>query len=675
MKKKKRRSLALRVLTAAIVSAALCALVWSGLLDDWDSAVSDRLYQHPTATDGRITVIGMDQEAVDEIGPLPWSRDIMARVIENLNADPNNRPAVIGVDVIYAGEGADQEADAHLVRAASAGNVVLAAIATYGDMLVFEDGEFRMDTGAVLQVDTPFPALSEVAPWGHVNAMLDSDGMLRHALSFVEYGDERIPSLARVLYERWCAAEGTEPLPFTTEADGIYYIPFTTGPRGYYEGVSVAAILNEDFDPSYYAGKLVLIGPYSSGMQDEYRTSVDHGEMMYGVEVLANLIDAFRAGFAPRELDERVQLALLFAICFASLLYFYDRKLQKALLVWLLVCGGWVAACFLLYRAQWVLHVLWVPLFETVLFIVSLSLSYLRSKRDERRLSAIFGRYVDPSIIRTLLEVGGDELELGGKLYEIAALFVDIRGFTTMSESMEPPEVVEIINRYLNLTTDCVMRYHGTLDKFVGDCTMAYWNAPVHQEDSVYLACRAAMDMVDGAAELGRELTARYGRSVSFGIGVNVGPAVIGNIGSPMHMDYTAIGDTVNTAARLEANAPGGKIYITRAVADALGERAKTTSLGNTVKLKGKSEIEVLSLDALEQEPVKAPPPDAPLGEGESASAAVVAVRSAVYAGEWTCPVCGLENDTLFCPDCGFEKPGAQQEAEEDTAEGGDANP
>ena len=116
-------------------------------------------------------------------------------------------------------------------------------------------------------------------------------------------------------------------------------------------------------------------------------------------------------------------------------------------------------------------------------------------------------------------------------------------------------------------------------------------------------AARAAMDMVRGSQALSEELTARYGTPVSFGVGVHVGEAVVGNIGSPRRMDYTAIGDTVNTAARLEANAPGGTVYISRAVADALGERIRTTSLGGSVKLKGKKEgFEVLTLDDIFEE-------------------------------------------------------------------------
>ena len=172
-----------------------------------------------------------------------------------------------------------------------------------------------------------------------------------------------------------------------------------------------------------------------------------------------------------------------------------------------------------------------------------------------------------------------------------------------MSESLDAPTVVEIINRYLTLTTNCIMRYHGTLDKFVGDCTMAFWNAPLPQQDPVYLACCAAMDMVEGSKALGDELLKTYGRTVSFGVGVHYGPAVVGNIGAIQRMDYTAIGDTVNTAARLEANAPGGKVLISRAVADMLGDWAEVTSLGGSIKLKGKAEgFETLTLDNLKRE-------------------------------------------------------------------------
>ena len=146
------------------------------------------------------------------------------------------------------------------------------------------------------------------------------------------------------------------------------------------------------------------------------------------------------------------------------------------------------------------------------------------------------------------------------------------------------------------------MRNKGTLDKFVGDCTMAIWGAPVPAEDPAGQACRAALEMMKGADSLGEELEKQFGRQISFGIGIHYGPAVVGNIGAPMRMDYTAIGDTVNTAARLEANAPGGTILISGAVRDELGDRARTGVPETEITLKGKNEkIGIFVLEDLKE--------------------------------------------------------------------------
>ena len=215
-------------------------------------------------------------------------------------------------------------------------------------------------------------------------------------------------------------------------------------------------------------------------------------------------------------------------------------------------------------------------------------------------MTATFQRYVAPEIVHELLKEGTDASALGGKLCDIAVLFVDIRGFTTMSEVLEPEEIVQILNRYLTLTSTCIFKNNGTLDKFVGDCTMAFWGAPLPQEDSIYKAVKTAFDMIEQSKALQKELENKFGRTVSFGIGVHYGPAVVGNIGASNRMDYTAIGDTVNTAARLEANAPGGCIYVSRAVADALKGRVRFTSLGSSVRLKGKTAgFEVLRAEEL----------------------------------------------------------------------------
>lgn len=591
----------MRVLAVLLTAAALTALAASGLLSGVDNALTDLLCQRPSAPDGEIVVIGMDQRAVDAFGPMPWPRALMADAVNYLNADPDNAPAVIGIDVLYVGE-SDTDGDAMLAEAASFGNVVTAAAASFGSDLVVEGEDFRMDTMAVLGWDAPYDALAAVTEQGHINAMADRDSLIRHGLLRVASPAGEVQSFARVIYEKYAAVKGlpVAPAPETDE-NGFFYLPFTAKPGSYYDYVSFADLVYGEADPACFAGKIVLIGPYAAGMQDEYRTAIDHAAPMYGVEIQANQIDAFRGGRIPREVPALPQLLLLFLLTAAVLWLLKGRRVPWMIVLWIGTVALWLGICVGAYELGYVLQTLYVPLAATVAFIISVAANYIRASREKRHITATFGRYVDPAVLPELLKQENTEEALRGRMVDIAVLFVDIRGFTTMSEALSPQEVVEILNEQLTLTTECIMKNHGTLDKFVGDCTMAFWNAPLPQEDAVYLACRAAMDMIAGSKALSEKLMARFGRTLAFGVGVHCGPAVIGNIGAPRRMDYTAIGDTVNTASRLESNAPGGTVYISRAVADALGDRAKTTSLGDTVKLKGKADgFECLTLDALQ---------------------------------------------------------------------------
>ena len=590
--------------TAALLAAvAMTAVAASGVLSTAESTASDALFQHAVATDGEIVIIGMDQYSLDQLGPLPWPRSYMADVVAYLNADPETAPAVIGLDVLYIGHSGDPDADNALVEAAAMGNnVVVAGAATFSSELVSHGDAFYMDDMSPVAWEAPFAELAAVADVAHINAMADKDGIIRHNLLPVETPDGTVYSFGRVIYEQYAKAKGFAPNPMPiTDADGFFYLPYTAEPGGYDQGISFADVYFGEIPPDYFAGKIVLIGPYAAGMQDEYRTSIEHAVPMYGVEVQANQIDAYRSGFLPQEAHPGFQMALLFLWCLVLLFALRNRKVGPSTLIWIASCIAWIALSAVSYRLGWVLHVLCFPLMSTVVFVGSVAANYFRAAREKQRITNTFGRYVDPAVLKQLLEQNGTTEQLGGKMFDIAVMFVDIRGFTSMSETLDPSTVVEILNRYLTLTTECVMRYHGTLDKFVGDCTMAFWNAPLPQNDYAYLACKAAMDMMANSHALGKELQEKYCHTVSFGVGIHVGPAVIGNIGAPQRMDYTAIGDTVNTASRLEANAPGGKILISRAAADALGKRAEVTSLGDTIKLKGKSDgFELLTLDALQ---------------------------------------------------------------------------
>ena len=213
------------------------------------------------------------------------------------------------------------------------------------------------------------------------------------------------------------------------------------------------------------------------------------------------------------------------------------QKIRISTLLWAVAVGGYILVAQYCYSKGYLLHALWIPLFATIIYIALMAWNYLKAAKEKRQITNTFKHYVAPEIVNELLK-NRDALELGGKMTDIACLFVDIRGFTPMSELLTPPEVVQILNKYLDLTSSCIMKNGGTLDKFVGDATMAIFNAPLPQEDYIYQAVKAAMDMVEGSKALGEELLQQFGRTVSFGIGVHCGQAVVGNIGAEIRMDY-----------------------------------------------------------------------------------------------------------------------------------------
>ena len=593
-----------RAAAALICAAVFTAAAALGLFYNPDQMLADSLYQAPEALDGNIFVIGIDDRAMEDIGPYQtWGRDVMAMAIEALNADPENRPAAIGIDVLYTGE-TEADLDAWLAEAAGAyGNVVVASVANFGTELVTEEtGNFYLEDYAVLSDEEPYDALKAVTTQGHINAMYDQDGVLRHSILRIDLPDGRsIPSFSYAIYQKYAAANGL-PTELDIPTDSLYrfYVDYSALPGGFYEGISVSDLLAGDFPAELFADAVVLIGPYAAGLSDYVTTAIDRASLMYGVEYQANIIHQMVHQSFKAEVSDGLQAALLFILSAACLWFFLGRKLRFAVPVWLVAAGGGILACRGLYSAGYVLHPLWLPLTVTVFFAGAVAFNYVQAALEKRKISNTFKRYVAPEIVGELLKEGTDALGLGGKLCDIAVLFVDIRGFTTMSEVLTPQEVVSILNRYLTLTTDCIMKNHGTLDKFVGDCTMAIWNAPIPQEDYVMNACKAALDMVEGSKALSQELLDKFGRTVSFGIGVHCGSAVVGNIGAEMRMDFTAIGDTVNTSARLEANAPAGKIYISRDVVDRLGDRIRTTSLGDGIALKGKAhKLEIFLLEGI----------------------------------------------------------------------------
>ncbi len=522
--------------------------------------------------------------------------------MDYLASDPENMPAVVAIDTLYSAESGSAEADAHLADAASKLPCVITAdMAQFGTTTTMEaDGSYMINNYSVLGLEESYDALKAVTVKGHINAMNDSDGILRHGLLYVDANGERIYSMAAQAATEYAKAHDMDITYPETGTIGQYAVSFYGKPGAYYEGISLVDLVNGDIDNSAFRDKIVFIGPYASGLQDNVFAPIARGTQMYGVEFQANCTEMILDGNYRSEVSGLLQVIILFILVLA--LYFILTK--TGMVASSLIAVGVIAlsagASYLLYQNGKITHPLWIPLGVAIVYVATTLYSYLKALREKQRVQNTFQRYVSPEIVQDILKEGTDSLGLGGKLCEIAVLFVDVRGFTTMSERLDPETVVKILNRYLGMTSECIANNKGTLDKFVGDATMAFWGAPLPDDDAVYHAVRTALDIVAGSEIVSKELKEEIGEELHVGVGVHFGPAVVGNIGAERHMDYTAIGDTVNTAARLEANAPGSTVYVSRTVTDILGDRIVTTSLGDTVKLKGKAEgFEVLKVESL----------------------------------------------------------------------------
>jgi len=209
-------------------------------------------------------------------------------------------------------------------------------------------------------------------------------------------------------------------------------------------------------------------------------------------------------------------------------------------------------------------------------------------EREKQVIRNMFQRYVSPTVVERLVD-GRETLTLGGERQEITVLFSDIRGFSTFSDGLPPEDLVKVLNQYLALAVEAVLAQEATLDKFMGDAVMAFFNAPLPQSDHTLRAVRSALAMQQAIASYNANVVSH--RQLSFGIGIHVGHAVVGNIGTAQQMNYTAIGDTVNLAKRLQEKAQGGQIILSQAVYEAVKDIVTVEDLG-IITVKGRSTAE-----------------------------------------------------------------------------------
>jgi len=586
------KGLLIKALETVVVMLAAFLICYFDMFESFEKLLTDRLYQTPRGINNRIKIVAIDNRTLRELGTMgTWSRQVYADVLNALG----NYPDVIVMDLMIFSE-MDEAGDNALKEACSRRDgIITGAYINYNSAYRYaEDGTGYIDQYNIEAVDQPI--IEGLCETGFVNVLPDTDGVMRKTRLTCDYNGQMLESISYKAYRTYCAKNNiTEAEP---KMEDSYMNIRYAGKPGNYEIIPLVSVLNGEIDPKVFTGCIVMMGAYATGLYDQYAVP-NSSELMFGCEIHANIIQSLLDKKYPVRAD-RLLLSLIYALA-SGLIFLLFCRIKPVLSVISSagVITAFVIAAIMINNSGLILPFVYFPISIIAVCAISIIHSYVLASNEKKKISDTFKKYVAPQVVEEITRSGSYKLTLGGESREVAVLFVDIRGFTPMSENLTPEQVVDILNSYLELTTNSIFNNGGTLDKFIGDATMAVFNAPFDLDDYVFKACKTALDIVAGGDAIESKFLEKYGRSVGFGVGVNCGRAVVGNIGCSFRMDYTAIGDTVNTAARLEANAKRGQVLISEEVYEKVKDRVTVEPIG-AIPLKGKSKsVFVYSLTGL----------------------------------------------------------------------------
>lgn len=529
-----------RIITTIICGIVAFIITFFNVFGTIDKGVEDVLYHNADTVSSKIRIIKIDDKTMNQLGEhADWDRSIYGKLVEKLNVSEDVRPAVIGFDVLFGSE-KDKAKDEYFAEAcAKYDNVVCGFSYVFvKDLDTDKDGNKYENAMSVKDKVMPYPSLAAVTTQGFVNALMDDDdNHIRSALiSFEEKDGTVTKSFNAAVYEKYMEFCGKKVnYPTDKKVMDFKY----SGNAGDYENVSLCDVLDGKIPPEAFDNCIVLVGAYAPGMMDSYFVPVHRGQQMYGVEIHANVIQAIMEGKTIDNVPKWVDCAIAVMTAFVLAYICYSTSVVKNIIICVAVIVIKLIAGKLLFNSGYSWNNLAVPFIALLITIYYIVLHYYKANAAKRSIEKAFNKYVAPQVVS-------------------------------------------------ELTTNCIFKHGGTLDKFIGDATMAVFNAPFDAEDYVFKAVLAAWDIVQGGNQIEEKFVEKYGKSVGFGVGVNCGPAVVGNIGCNFRMDYTAIGDTVNTAARLEANAPKGTVYISDMVYEQVKDRITVDEIGE-IPLKGKA--------------------------------------------------------------------------------------
>jgi adenylate cyclase len=529
--------------------------------------VSDQLFiSEPPSPN--IVIAGIDDDTLETYGLwAEWPRSLHAQAIDNLS---QAGAKVIGFDVIFTDASADDEMLATAI--AEAGNVVLAAV---GTQPVSQPGPEITYDDFLLPVDPLEQAASSI---GHANVVPDGDGTVRRLPLIVKSSSEQVyPSLTLAVLYRLFSMPLPQEYPLENGAvnllardipvDTSYFLRINfSADNDMRPYVSYGDIISGDFDQSIVENKIVLIGMTATGETDAWAIPTSAGKVS-GVFIHAGAMDTILTQRFLRESGILVTLMIMlllvgitaFVLPRCGTRHWTDIAKGVGITVGLFV--AYLVAGFLAFDRGYILSLFYPLLLLPVIYVSNIIYIVVTEQADKRFVKELFGRYISPQIANEIVSrADAGELRLGGEQREVSVLFADIRNFTTISEQLSPEAIVKMLNTYLSVIVDAIVQHNGIVNKFAGDSIMAVWNAPQFQPEHALLAVKAAWEAQQKVAELKQSDSQLF--AVQFGIGINTGIALVGNVGSVGRSEYTVIGDSVNTSSRICSSTPGGEVWI-----------------------------------------------------------------------------------------------------------------
>jgi adenylate cyclase len=528
---------------------------------------------------GKIALVMIDQSSLDwvqkELGlGWPWPRELYGVLAEYLRDAEAQAYDILFTEPSTFGP----EDDAKCAQAMTeAGNVVLATLAS---------------KKPVLDVPNALP--------GHVAAVVDSDGICRKYQAWLSQNDGKLLSLGLAAVSK--SSNLTELTPLLP-ADGTVLLKFGSPARfeRYSAAQIIAAAMNNmqgkakssaaekaSSQPSPqidFSGKVVVVGLSAPGLLDRQAAPIDPA--LPGMEIHATFIDnMFNHTFMQRT---PIWLEMLVGALGAALVAFAPmvHKRVIAVLAAILAVGTPIMLCLALFGNLVFFNPVSALVAAFAALVAAIGLGYQAEGRQKAYLRRAFAQYLSPEVISSLVDQP-QTLQLGGELKTITTLFTDMVGFTSVSEKLNPSQLAAFMNEYLGIISEEILAMGGTLDKYVGDAVVAFWNAPLSVDDHAYRALATAVRIQTRLGAASKELEQRYGIAPQTRIGVATGKAIVGNLGSNRRFAYTAVGDSVNIASRLEAanKAIGTSILTMRdTVLCAIRNAELSSSMGNDIAL------------------------------------------------------------------------------------------